>query len=379
MRQRHLLALLIIATAIPTAFADSGSERKRDAEPATYCIYDLGRLPGLTPGQTEISVRAINNRNQIVGWTALSGGGHPVHAFIWDPKLGMRDLGSLPDHESSFAADINDAASVVGETSDSTTDARLAFVWKNTTGMRALDVSLGGVSTVATGINKSGQIVGGSDTATGGYHAFLRDRHGEVLDLGLFEDGDFLSTAAAVNDVGQVVGLRWTADGQIAEAFLWDERRGARIMVERDASLPFTYPQDINSRGEVVGEMEGGPTRAFRWTRDEGLQDLGTLTGIDTDYATASAINREGIIVGASQTVAGPPHASIWSRRSGMRDLNELIDPSSALASEAVIVIAQAINDAGWIAADGYVSDPADPQRSFLLVPRRHVGGSGCR
>jgi hypothetical protein len=61
-----------------------------------------------------------------------------------------------------------------------------------------------------------------------------------------------------------------------------------------------------------------------------------------------------------------------------MRDLNELIDPSSALATTAVLVIAKAINNAGWIAVDGFVPDPVDPQRVFVLVPRRHPGNPPC-
>jgi hypothetical protein len=60
-----------------------------------------------------------------------------------------------------------------------------------------------------------------------------------------------------------------------------------------------------------------------------------------------------------------------------MRDLNELIDPSSELASQAVLVIAQAINDAGGIAVDGFVPDPVDPHRGFLLEPRH--GKAPCR
>lgn len=373
MLHRHFLASLIIGAAITPAFAGSDNERKHDPEPATYCVYDIGRLPGLPPGGTERAVRAINNRNQIVGWTALGGGGHPLHAFIWDRKRGMRDLGSLPEHASSLAADINDAGRVVGEANNLAADGPLAFHWTKRTGMRALDASLGGAASIATGINRSGQIVGSSRTGTGELHAFFRDLNGDVLDLGDFADGNFSSQAVAVNDSGQVVGLRW--DGNIVEAFLWDGRNGTRPLVE-DASLLSIIPKDINSRGEVVGEMFGEPSHAFRWTKDAGLQDLGTLSG---SYATASAINRSGTIVGASQSTAGPPHAVIWSRRSGIRDLNELIDPSSELATQAVLVIAQAINDAGWIAAYGYVLDPVDPQRGFLLVPRRHDGSPGCR
>ena len=369
MRHQHFLAALVIVTAPVTA--GNVNESKGDFQPATYCVYDIGRLPGLPPGETSLAVRAINKRNQIVGWTAIAGGSSQLHPFIWDRESGMRDLGSLPGHANGVAADVNDAGTVVGDATDFETGGSRAFIWTEPTGMRALDVSLGGVDSVATGINRSGQIVGASKTATGAFHAFRRDVNGDVLDLGAFPDGSWDSSATAVNDRGHVVGARW--DGQITEAFLWDERNGMRLLAEHPgAPSVFPFPIAINNRGEVVGETRGAdPSRAFRWTKSAGLQDLGTLSGLDTHTAIATSINRSGVIVGASQTTLGPPHAFVWNKQTGMRDLNELIDPSSELASEAVLVIAQAINDVGSIAADCFVPDPVDPQRSFLLVPRR--------
>jgi hypothetical protein len=149
MRHQHFLAALMIVT-VPV-IAGNGTQGKSDFQPATYCVYDVGRLPGLPPGETSIDLRAINKRNQIVGWTGLAGV-PPLHPFIWDRKRGMRDLGSLPGHASGVAADINDAGTVVGDASDFEKGESLAFIWTRRTGMRALDVSLGGVDSVATGI-----------------------------------------------------------------------------------------------------------------------------------------------------------------------------------------------------------------------------------
>ncbi len=208
-----------------------------DFQPDAYCAYEIPRLPGLPPGETSLDLKAINNRNQVLGWTGLSGT-PPFHSFIWDRKRGMRDLGSLPGHPSTFGADVNDAGVVVGDATDFETPANLAFIWTRARGIRALDVSLGGVFGAATGINRSGQIVGASETATGAFHAFLRDHNGDVLDLGAFPDGSGDSGAAAVNDRGLVVGTR--GDGRILEAFLWDERHGMRPLIENPP--PFFTP-----------------------------------------------------------------------------------------------------------------------------------------
>ena len=281
----------------------------------------------------------------------------------------MRDLGSLPGHASAAAWDINDAGTVVGQSIDPLTGQSLSFIWTHRTGMRELDASLGAVGSLATGINRSGQIAGSSNAGTGAFHAFLRDKNGDVLDLGAFPDGSGSSTASAVNDHGDVVGV--VGDGVIVDAFLWDEHNGMQLLAE-DA-----FVRDINDHGEVVGDTVGEPKRAFRWTASEGFLDLGALAGFDALGATASAINESGTIVGSSLAMTGPPHAFIWSAQSGMRDLNELVDPSSELASQAVLVIAQAINKDGWIAVDGFIPDPVDPYRGFLLAPRH--GKAPCR
>ena len=70
MRQQYFLLVLMIMTA--SAVAADGTKSKGDL-PATYCAYDIGQLPGLPPGESSLDVRAINNRNQIVGFTSVAG------------------------------------------------------------------------------------------------------------------------------------------------------------------------------------------------------------------------------------------------------------------------------------------------------------------
>jgi probable HAF family extracellular repeat protein len=107
------------------------------------------------------------------------------------------------------------------------------------------------------------------------------------------------------------------------------------------------------------------------------LQDLGSLGGLDTDYGTATAVNRWGTIVGASQTTSGLVHGFVWSRQTGMRDLNDLIDPSSEIPPQAILGGAAGINDLGSIALIGFVPGELS-QRGFLLVPQRHPQ-NGCQ
>src|SRR5688500_383469 len=102
MRRALLLAALLMVVAPVYAESDS------------YCVYDIGRLPTLPPGEISIDITGINERDQIVGWMSLAGT-PPLHSFIWDRKRGMRDLGPLPTHPNLIARAINDAGVVIGE------------------------------------------------------------------------------------------------------------------------------------------------------------------------------------------------------------------------------------------------------------------------
>jgi len=366
MRGQLIFAALMIVTA--PVIAAGGNKSKSDI-PATYCAYDIGQLPGMPPGETSLDVRAINNRNQIVGSIADFS---TSRAFIWDRKDGMRDLGSLAGHPNLVAADINDAGTVVGDATDPETGESLAFIWTKSRGVRAPDTSLGGVNSFATGINRSGQIVGASQIGNGDFHAFRREVNGDVLDLGAFADGTGSSSATAVNGLGQVVG---TLVGEgFQDGFLWNERDGIAPLIKDPPPAFFVFPQDINNRGEIVGDIVGRePGRAFRWKFGEGFLFLGTLSGVDTHFATARAINLWGTIVGGSQTISGDVHGFVWSQQTGMRDLNDVIDPGSEIRTDAVLGAAAGINDAGSIALVGFVPGEVS-QRGFLLVPQRYPG-----
>jgi probable HAF family extracellular repeat protein len=324
-------------------------------------------------GESWVDVSGINDRGQVTGWISPADGS-PFHAFVWDRRQGIRDLGTVPGHSSLSAAAINDAGTIVGEAADEETGETLAFVWTPRRGVRTLDTSLGGVGSFATAINRRGQIAGASTTANGAVHAFFRDVDGEVVDLDAFSGGRGVSNATAMNDRGQVVVVR--VDGGIRDAFVWDAHGGRQLLVPTP-SASFPSASDINNRGEVVGALlEGDLQRAFRWTRGQGIRLLGTLSGADTDFATAQAINDRGTIVGGSQTASGDFHGFVWEPRGGMRDLNELIDARSGLAVQPVLGTAMGINAEGAIAVGG-VLPGEEAQRGYVMVPKRNR--QGCR
>lgn len=123
----------------------------------------------------------------------------------------------------------------------------------------------------------------------------------------------------------------------------------------------------IDNRGRVVGvsALPGNTTiHAFLWTRETGMQDLGTLPG-DANSAGLS-INDGGEVVGASLGAAGPiigpVRAFLW-RNGVMTDLNTLIPADSPL----YLLTAFAINNAGEIAGFGVTS--GGDIHGFLATP----------
>jgi probable HAF family extracellular repeat protein len=372
-------ALLVVTLTAPLAAAarnESASAVKTHPQPESYCVIDIGRLPGSSASGVFVAVtpRALNNRNQIVGSTSDPRRVGRSVAFIWDRVRGMRALGTLPGHDSSFAEDINDAGKVVGSSGDFETGAHLSFIWDKINGMRELDASLGGNTHGARGINRFGEVVGSSHTASGIEHAFFRDRRGDVFDLGTLSNVNPITFALAVNDRGTVVGSD-SGGPALSHAFIWDERPGMRPLGEpADTSVT---PSAINNKGEVVGLFSPPDrNRAFRWTARDGFQDLGSLGGPSTD---AHAINRWGVIVGASQKadLSGAPF--IWNRRSGMRNLEEMVDPTSPPAPHARLGSAQGINDLGWIVTEGVDLRDTNSTHTFLLAPRRRSDTSACQ
>src|SRR6185436_15832206 len=78
MRRAQFLAVLTIATT--PAFAGNDNHGKDD-QPGTYCVFELGQLPGLPPGEVSLDVAGINERDQIVGSISVVGV-DATHAFI---------------------------------------------------------------------------------------------------------------------------------------------------------------------------------------------------------------------------------------------------------------------------------------------------------
>ncbi len=119
------------------------------------------------------------------------------------------------------------------------------------------------------------------------------------------------STAKAVSSDGTVV-----VGGGSSRAFRWTSQSG---MVD----LGYGVANGVSADGSVVVGTYNALDTAFRWTQEEGLVSLGVLPG---DYYSSggNAISADGsVIVGASVRV-GATQAYRWTSETGMVGLGDL-------------------------------------------------------
>jgi probable HAF family extracellular repeat protein len=257
--------------------------------------------------------------------------------------------------------------------------------------------ALGGANGFAYSINKRGEVAGLAETnnpdpAPGCTVSEFKPviwKNGVPRELPTY-DGDTDGIAAFINDHGQASGASGPCGGaEFAGAFgssfnpdtglyllenhamLWDSDGTPHDLGNLGGSsgLAGNHACALNNRGEVVGHSEltndpAGPFHGFLWTRETGMQDLGTLPG--DFYSLADGINDRGDLVGqsgnASFTVA---NAVLWEKGASVpANLNLLVaDNPSGLS----LYLAQSINSSGEIV--GLAFDSSGNPHGFLATP----------
>jgi probable HAF family extracellular repeat protein len=337
MQTASRLSLLLLATLSSAAFAAHAAPSKPAYQPVALVPF--------TPGQGSGVAMAINNRGTVCGvWTG------PTGAFCWrDGQL--TELQPLPGDDNVFVESINERGQAAGFSQSTVSFRRRAVVF---VGGVAQEVPIPqATDAYATGINNAGDIVGRYTARNGETMAWLA-RHGDIHDLGTLGQANRNSSAAGINNRGQVVGTSsidtLTPVGNTQErAFLY--QHGGMTALATPAGNSSVAAR-INERGQVIGRLEPHDAsweswRAALWDKD-GLKVL-------LDQASdARGINNRGQVVGAVLTGSG---GFFYEPGTGVRSLNDLIDTSTGWN----IVYAQAINERGQIVGYGCKGELCGP------------------
>jgi len=226
---------------------------------------------------------AINQNGQVIG-KIYDQQGH-YHAFLREKGGELQQVGPASDYSSAVL--LNDAGMIAGEARTSSNGMSGPVLWDN-----LVPISLGGCcGGTAVAINQKGQVIGKTYDQQGHYHAFLRDKGGELQSIGPASD---FSSALLLNDAGDYLlqlfpgGLVFHHDGKPSHLTL--------------APQAPSHPRAMNSCPAIVGSFGIFPDyyRAFAWDMNRGFQDLNSLIPADSGLKLeeATSINEHGDIVG---------------------------------------------------------------------------------
>lgn len=314
----------------------------------SFTFTDLGTLPGGTAS----SAFGINNAGTVVGGSTTTSSATPFYAYSYSGGT-MTNLGTISGGNSEAHA-INASGVIVGNSG--LTGSTHAFSYNGS----FTDLgTLGGTASNANGINASGVVVGQSQTTgNAALHAF--SYNGTLTDLGTL--GGTNSNAWDINSSGVIVGQSQIASGVTRAYVLSSGTLSAgnsigAISGATSASMALA----INDAGIVVGQSQtsGGPAfHAFSYNGS--FTDLGTLGGSNS---VARDINANNYIVGTSEITIGQPatHAFLYAAGT-MYDLNNIVTGASGWTLAEAI----SINDLNQIV--GIAVDGSGNKHAFMLA-----------
>ncbi len=322
------------------------------AQPAPASIHadDSARV-------SPAAYRVINlGSGAIATYPRINASGHVTFSLIHGDRTdgyfydgnAVRELGSLGGR-TVYVNDLNDAGQVAG-TSLNEHGVENAFVWSVRGGMLDLRADASRGRSYGWAINNRGIVTGAMGDAA---HPFRWSVASGVEDLGVTPGIPASAAGRILNDAGLVAGVT-TIDDEFTRAFVWTRSDGL-IDIDTLGSVE-SSPVAVGAGGEVAGNrlasFDDGGARPFLWTRATGLVDLGTGSG-----STASVIAMTpGLhIAGSIGYPDGRQRAMSWTRQGGMRELGTLGGRTSA---------ARDVNARGQIV--GFAEDRLGAMRAFV-------------
>src|SRR5882724_687836 len=389
--------LMVLLALLAVAVGWSADAQAPNLE--SFKVYDLGTLPG----GTSSFAFDMNDGGWVAGSSTMTPDGLYQHGVFWHAGH-VTDLGTLGGPNSEAGGPnaglevplISETLQVDPTGADfcgfATHLQCLAAVWKPNGShplsgtLTALTPLPGGNNSQAYVLNNRGQVIWFAENDSAKptcitpsqvrrFEPVIWGRDGDIRQLRL-PAMDTVGFGFGINDRGQAVGASGLCSNTVIpplpditarHAVLWEEDGSPTDIGGLGGAAHIA--SSINNRSDVVGssQLADGSVHAFLWTRETGMQDLGTLP--DDFFSVAPCcrtVNDRRQVVGFSIGPTGP-RAFLW-QDGVMRDLNDLV-PGSPL----YLLFAQAINSRGEIAGIGVTN--TGELHAFLASPNDGAPG----
>jgi probable HAF family extracellular repeat protein len=299
--------------------------------------------------------------------------GSAAHAASFTP------LGDLPggDFLSTPTGVSTDGSVVVGYGNSASGEE--AFRWTSAGGMVGLgDLAGGGYLSRAWGVSGDGTIVVGRGTSASGTEAFRWTAADGMHGFGDIAGGAFESQALAVSADGTTIAGYVTGDFAAPEPVTWTSA-GMTNLRGSDPNLNYGFAIDVSADGSVVvGTLVTYGGRAFRWSSETGIVNLGVLpTGWSPEASSSHGVSGDGsVVVGCNSTHAlfSCVRAFRWTSATGMVSVGDDFFDVNDVSSDGSILI----GTLGSIGGAAYWTEQAGMQALLdYLVANGATGLSG--
>jgi len=302
------------------------------ADAPHYTVENLGAIDGVVP-----TVTGINASGQVSGFVETSAG---TRAVRYTPGTGWKTLKGL-DERFSVANGINASGDLVGYY---TTAGNFTHAFRYRDGSGVEDIApISDNFNQGFGINDDGVVVGVTMSPSG-LVAFVAPA---VSSNQLPTFGGGFDWACGINNAGQITGFSYNQDG-VQRAFRLEPGASELTPVTSllgDAGNNTACAIDRN--GLVGGQSDGvaGSMQAFR----TGATLLNLTEVFNTPFGITESIS-EGVSVGSYDLqLNGPSRAFVHTEANGSIDLNTLLDNGTGW----VLTSAKGVNASGQIVGQG--------------------------